>query len=167
MPFDEENDDGLPSPHSQKIGLKQVSSQKSIFDSIPKKPTQEEFNTKVKKIHDRDNSYKIRAAELATQFNKIMADKTLVQNKGPFAKEIEKEVLSNMINLAVEINNDGKEIEGMGSLTWITLLLKTCLSQRNKINQLEYSLSVLEKKLEPSALSKLISKDLDKSKNSE
>jgi hypothetical protein len=53
-----------------------------------------------------------------------------------------------MIKLAVEINTDPNEQEGMGSLMWIVLLLKTCVSQRDRINKLEYSVSQLEKKLE-------------------
>lgn len=147
MPFDEEDND-QPSVQSQKLGLKNVSSQKSIFDSVPKKPTQGDLDTTVKKIQERASNYKAKAAELALQFNKSMADKTLVQNRNMFQQEVEKELLKSMVELAVDINNDPNEKEGMGSLSWITLLLRTCFSQRDKINRLEYAVSQLEKKFD-------------------
>lgn len=171
MPFDEEDDNDEPSLQSQRVGLKKVSSQKSIFDSMPKKPTADEFDKKVGQVQERSSAYKSRAADLASQFNQSLQDKTLKQNKNIFAKEMEKEILTKMIQLAVDINNDPHEQEGMGSLSWIALLLKTCFSQRDRVNQLEYTISQLEKKLEASALTNLISKEiktaLDKQKDSE
>jgi len=144
MPFDEEDSD--QPEQSKKVTLKNVSSQKSIFESMPKKQTPEEFEQKVRKVQERTSHYKAKAADLATQFNKAMSDKTLSQNKNMFQQDMEKDLLRQMIELAVEINNDGREQEGMGSLSWITLLLKTCFSQRDKINRLEYAVSQLEKK---------------------
>jgi len=155
MPFDEEDD--VPTIQSQKIGLKQVSSQKSIFETLPKKPTQSEFTEQVRQVQERASGYKARTADLASQFNKAVADKTLAINKNNFQKEMEIEVLRNMVKLAQEINSDFNEREGEGSLSWITLLLSTCFKQRDKINNLEYVISQLEKKVDA----------LDKKKSSE
>jgi hypothetical protein len=169
MPFDEEDND-QPSNQSQKIGLKKVSSQKSIFESMPKKPTPEEFEGQVKKVQEKASHYKAQAADLAISFNKAMLDKTLQPNKNVFQQELEKELLGKMIQLAIDINNDRNEQEGMGSLTWITLLLRTCFSQRDKINRLEYALSQFEKKFEPmisDIVKKEISKALDGPKKNE
>ncbi len=166
MPFE---DDEAPIA-AINSGLKNVSSKKSIFESLPKKPSSEEFEKKVKEMQDRSSGYKKRAAELAVSFKKLLEDKTLAQNKNIFASEFERELLSKMINLAIEINNDPNEQEGMGSLGWITLLFKTVLSQRDRINNLEYTISQLEKKLDPSNLSALINKELqalDKKKTNE
>lgn len=166
MPFDEEDEVQA----SKKIGLKKVSSQKSIFDNIPKKPTQEDFDKQVTVSQEKMMGHKQKAAELALQFKKLVEDKTLPQNKNVFAQEIEREILTKMVQLAIDINNDPNEQEGMGSLSWITLLLKTILSQRDRINKLEYTLSLLEKKMEPSALSAQILKELsalDKDKKNE
>lgn len=168
MPFDEEDDDSdQPSAQSQKVGLKKVSTQQSIFDSIPKKPTQTDLDQKVKKVQDRVSKYKLKTAELAVQFNKTMADRTLFQNKNLFQKEMENELLRNMVRLAQEINSDGLEREGEGSLSWITLLLKTCFQQRERINNLEFALAQLEKKTDPTVLNDLILKVLDSQKKSE
>lgn len=162
MPFDEESDQEQPSLKSQKVGLKNVSSQKSIFDAVPKKPTQEDLDQKVKQVQERAIGYKMKAAELALQFNKAMVDKTLPQNKNMFQGEIERELMQKMIQLAIDINNDPVEDEGMGSMTWITMLLKTCFSQRDRINKLEYAVTQLDKRTDPTTVTTMISKEISK-----
>ena len=76
-----------------------------------------------------------------------------------------------MIKLAVDVNNDPNEQEGMGSLMWIVLLLKTLLMQRDRINQLEYVVSQLEKKNDFSLIENKIINEinlaLDKRQNHE
>src|SRR5271157_700187 len=93
-----------PSLQAQKIGLKKVSSQKSVFENIPKKPSPEDFERQVQDVQQRQSTYKTRAADLVVQFNKVMADKTLRNNKNPFQQEVEKELLRNMVQLAQEVN---------------------------------------------------------------
>lgn len=162
MPFDE--DEAGPSKQSQRIGLKQVSGQKSVFDGLPKRQTPAEFNERVKEVSQQASSYKQRAAELAIQFNRAMADKTLVGNRNVFSNDAEQELLINMVRLAQDVNSDSAEREGEGSLSWIILLLKTCFTQRDRINQLEYSVSKIDAKFEE--LKKEFAQ-LDKKKNSE
>lgn len=159
MPFDEEDDDSLLDK-SKKIGLKNVSTQKSMFDTMPKKPSQEDFEKKVQAVHQQAAAYKHKAAELAVQFKKMVEDKTLPENRNMFSIEMEREILSKMVQLAIDINNDPNEQEGMGSLSWITLLFKTILAQRDRINHVEYKLFQLEKKLEKNNLSFLIKQEL-------
>lgn len=153
MPFDEEED----SLEVKKSGLKQVSSKKSIFDGIPKKPSQQDFNEKVHQVQDQANSYKLTGATLAKEFMDLVQDKTLNRNKSVIVKELEKELLSKMINFASTVNKDPNEEEGVGSLAIIALLLKTVLIQKNAINDLEYSNSLHEKKI--TELSLLINKE--------
>ena len=163
MPF-EDDDNDLPE-QTTKINLKNISSQK-----LSRAQSQENLDKRVNKIIENNSAYKIKATELATQFNTAIADKTLKQNKNIFAKEMERELLIKMIQLAIDINNDTDEQEGMGSLSWITLLLKTCLLQRDRINQLEYILSQFDKKINleiPELIKKEIKAALDKSKNGE
>lgn len=164
MPFDEEEESPDLTP---KVGLKNVSSQKSIFDAMPKRPTQDDFTKKVNQIQERKSSNQTKAAELSSQFFQLLNDKTLKQNKSVFAKEMERELLTKMIQLAIDVNNDQNEQEGMGSLSWIIVLFKACLSQRDKINQLEFAISQLGNKLESGAISKEIQAVLDKKKVSE
>ena len=170
MPFDEE-DNEQPSIKSQRVKIKNVSSQPSIFDAMPKKPTQEEFSRQVKNVQDRQNSYKTKTAELAISFGKAVTDKTLPGNKNIIQKEMEIDILKGMIKLAQEINADPNEREGEGSLSWITVLLKTCFAQRDRINELEFALTQLQRKVDPAVLGDLVSKEitkaLDKQKKSE
>ena len=158
MPFEEKD----PKDFAPKIGVKQVSGTKSMFDKKTKPPTQQEFQQKVQVAEEKKSGYKSRAADLFVQFNKSVLDKTLSQNRNVFSIESEKEMLQNMIQLAIEINNDENEQEGMGSLTWITCLFKTCLAQRDRINEIEYAMNLLQKKLDSSALADYINKEISK-----
>ncbi len=142
LPFEEE-----PVNQVQKTTLKNVSSQKSVFDNVSKKPSREDFEKKVKGIDEKNMKYKIEAAELASQFNKSLFDKTLKSNKSVFSTEIERDLLGKMIQLAIDINSDADEQEGMGSLSWISLLLNNSLKQRDRINDLEYQIFQLDKKI--------------------
>ncbi len=158
-----------PDSYTPKSSVK--SQGQSMFDGRRRAPTQQEFQQKVQQTQETLTGYNRRAADLFMQFQKAMADKTLPQNRNVFNHEAEKEMLQNMLQLATEINNDPNEQEGMGSLTWIILLFKTCLAQRDRVNELEYAMTSLQKKLDSSALSdfinKEISKALDKKKGSE
>ena|ERR1035437_8453829 len=162
MSFDE-----TPKVLPQRPGLKPINGQKSMFDGKPKPPTQQEFEQKVQESQNNSNEYKNRAAELFIQFSQTVADKTLPQHRNMLNLEVEKEMLQNMVKLAIEINNDGLEQEGMGSLTWITCLLKTCLSQRDRINELEYSLYSIQKKLDSNALAEFVNKEIVKALSSQ
>lgn len=148
MPFDEEDDEILPPLNS---GLKQVSSQKSIFENLPKRPTKESLDEKVRQGAERAGLYQQKGLECSKNFLKLLKDKTLPVNKSIISKQLEKEVLSDMMQLAIDINNDPFEKEGMGSLGWIALLLKVSLYQRDKINTLEYTILELEKKAKSSS----------------
>lgn len=100
-----------------------------------------------------------------------MSDKTLAQNRNFYQNSAQTDLLGDMVKLAIEINNDPNEQEGMGSLGWIVLLLRTCFSQRDKINLLEYQLAQLNGKIDATHISALISKEiarqLDEQKKSE
>lgn len=142
MPFEDDEKE-----ENKKIGLNKVSSKKSIFDSKPKKPTREDFEKEVKIVHERKLTNKDKVTELAIKFLTMIKDKTLPQNKNPLQLDIEKEVLSEMIRLGEEINSDPNESESAGSLSWITILFKIILMQRDRLNLLEYNYDVLEKKI--------------------
>lgn len=146
MPFEDDDDIEIPN----KKGVKQLSSQKSMFENKKNNaaPTPQQFEERVQQITKKNNEYKSRAGELAIQYKKIVLDKTLPQNKNVFAEEVEREILTKMINLAIEINNDEDEQEGMGSLGWITLLMKHQFTVRDKINDLEYQCVLLKRQNE-------------------
>lgn len=165
MPFDDDYKKLPDQPPPS--GLKNVSSQKSMFDNRPRKQTQQEFDQRVKNVEEIKSGYKAQTADLGVAFNKLMADKTLPENKNILSQDMEREVLVRMVRLAEAINNDpAEEKDGNGSLSWVALLLKTCLNQRDKLNQQEYEFSKFKSQV--SALIKQeISAALDKKKESE
>jgi len=141
MPFEDDYEDLNP----PKKGVK--SQGKSIFDNKPKKPSQEEFLSAATKDNEKLEGYDAIARDLTVQFKKAIEDKTLPQNKNVFAVEVENELITKMINLAIQINQDPNVIEGMGSVGWLAMILKNLLNNRDKINLLEYSNQILEKKI--------------------
>jgi len=149
-----------PEEYTPKGGVKPQG--QSMFDNKRKKPSQQEFQQQVHQVQETQSGYKKRAADLFVQFQRAMADRTLPQNRNVFNAESEKELLQNMIQLAAEINSDPNERESEGSLTWIVLLLKTCFTQRDKLNELEFAMVTLQKKFEPVALTDFINKEIDK-----
>ena len=84
---------------------------------------------------------------LAKEIVKISKDKTLSQNKTTMVRDLENSTLSKIVKIAVEINQDESEAEGMGSIALINLLFKVVLIQRERINDLDYELSQLKKNL--------------------
>jgi hypothetical protein len=162
---------GDPETHEAKVGLKKVSGQKSMFDGKPRPPSPQQFQEQVQSVEDKKNNYKQRAADLFLQFTKSINDRTLPQNRNSLSRDAETEMLQSMIQLAIDINNDPDEPnEGMGSLTWITCLFRTVLSQRDRITELEFRLVEFQKKLNSSEFVDFLNKEikaLDKKKNSE
>jgi hypothetical protein len=147
-----------------KSSLKPVG--KSMFDNQPKRPNRQEFEKRVGETQDRLSGYNKRAASLFLQFSKTMEDKTLTQHKNIFNRETENELLKEIIKLSQEMNNDQNESEGAGSIASIILLFKTCISQRDKYNDLAYNVAVLQKKLEPESLEKVINEQVSKALDS-
>lgn len=81
------------------------------------------------------------AALYVRQYVDLIKSKHLPVNTGEIGKKTESAIVDNLRDIAIYINNDESEqSDGMGSVTLLTLLLKVCLLQRNRINELEYRL---------------------------
>lgn len=92
------------------------------------------------------NEYKARSLELGMKFKALMEDQVLSENKSPLVKDLEQEILIKLTALASDINSDDTQPEGAGGVALCQLLMKMLLWQRDKINQLSYRLSLVEKK---------------------
>ena len=125
-------------------GLK-LDASKSKFTR--KAQEEEEFEKRADSANEQLNDRKTRAVELVKRFWETIQTKTLPTNKGPIQKNLEKEMLSNLIELASEMNHDVNEQESAGSVAMITLLFKTVIFQRDHLNELEFKVTQLEKKL--------------------
>ena len=147
-------------PH--KSGLKPIVGQKSMFEGKVKPPTQQEHQQNVEKSQQTQSANKQRAAKLFIQFNNAIMDKTLPQNRNIFNIETEKEMLQNMIQLGMDLDADPDEQEGIGALSLIVVLLKTCMAQRDRINEIEYSLYQFQQKINPEIIADLIKREFTK-----
>jgi hypothetical protein len=133
-------------PEPEKRGLK-ISNTRSMFAKAPG-PSKQEFEQRADEYMDERTDRNKRALDLAKQFISLLNDKTLPQNRGLMNNDVEQEVKKNLIQLAMDANNDENEPnEAMGSIALISLLLKTTLIQRDFINTLEYKALSLEKKV--------------------
>lgn len=147
MPGAFEDDDKQSEIVSKKqVGVK-LSNQGSILSSLPQKPSIETLKEKATEVNNTLNSYNVRAADLSSKFRKVLEDKTLFENKSPFSIDAEKELRDNLIKLARDINADEyAEEDGQGSVGVLALLLFSILTQRDRINLLEYRLLRAEQK---------------------
>ena len=142
MPFEDDYVD-LKKTAKPTKGLK-LDNKNSFLADKPQNNIEEQ----VQEIEENKQKYKKEAAKLALKYKNLLDDKTLVQNKNALNNMMEADVLKEIADLAMRINNDPNEKEGMGSLSWIILNLKCLLLMRDKVNQMEYKLSLIEKKLE-------------------
>lgn len=107
----------------------------------------EAFDEKVKNFHEKSQNRQQLAFELGKKFLAVINDTTLKQNKGPISSELEREVISDLINFAISINTDENEQEGMGSVSLLTLLYKALIIFRDNYNELSFKVDRLEKEL--------------------
>lgn len=108
----------------------------------------DDFEKMVNEAVEKKEGYQQMAFDLGKEFLGLMKDKTLPENKGPIAANLEKEVLNKLINFSIMVNTDQNEPEGMGSIGLVTLLLKTSLVFRDNYNRLEYNYELINKKSE-------------------
>ena len=143
--FSLESTDDTTAEQSAKNSLK-IDGTKSRFAKQAR--VREDFERRADAKYDQIVDRKQRAMELAKQFWNMIQDKTLVAQKGPLQQSVEKEVLNNLVQYVIEVNNDPDEQnDGMGSTALEALLCKALLHQRDMINDLQYKLNQLEKKI--------------------
>jgi len=145
-PFDEE-DPKAEIITKKNVGVK-LSNKDSMMASMPKKTSKEEFVQQASAANETLNSYVLRAAALTPKFGKILRDRVLVENKNSLSIDAERELLANLVQLSIDMNSDPNEIEAAGASAMINMLLHSLLIQRDKINQLDYNIGLLEKKIQ-------------------
>lgn len=105
--------------------------------SEEKKKIEQNFNNGVAQL---ENSQQLahQFLEKGTQLHAFMRDKTLKSNKGPIAEQVEHTLLGQLIQMAERLNNDPTQKEGAGSVALETIVLKSLLILRDRLNELEY-----------------------------
>lgn len=137
MPFDDLDDDSDEAyKNKKKLGAKLNKKPEPV--AVPK------FEEKAKEVFEKEQYYKSKIFELVTKFSTILKDKTLPENKTELVRQVEGEVISNLIELAQEMNSDDYTNDGEGSNALINLLFKVVVSYKDKLNSLEFRIRQLE-----------------------
>jgi hypothetical protein len=111
----------------------QVEQQKLEHEDYKKK-----FDTLADKTIQYHNEQSSRAVDCVSRFLKLSDDKTLLQNRGSVALDVEREIRQDLIQLALDLNNDENETDnGKGSVVVLSAVTKIILMYRNRLNQLE------------------------------
>jgi hypothetical protein len=80
-----------------------------------------------------------RAINAISRFLKMTEDRTLAENRGGIANDVEREIRQDLIQLALDMNNDETEEDnGKGSVVVLSVVTKILLVYRDRLNQLEY-----------------------------
>lgn len=106
------------------------------------------FQANVDEAVEKNQNYNILAQKLGQEFLNIISDRTLMSEKTLPIQEKEINLLRQLIDLGNNYNNDllllEDNKEGMGSIILASLMFKTLLMFRNRINELEYKLQLRE-----------------------
>ncbi len=98
---------------------------------------------KTVKYHEDQSS---RAVQIIQRYMKMTEDKTLAQNRGGIANDVEREIRQDLIQLALDLNNDEfEEDNGKGSVVVLSALTKVLLQYRDRINQLEFDIQQMKR----------------------
>ncbi len=88
------------------------------------------------------------AVELTMAMISLFKDKTLDENKDPERKKAESKILLDYIDFAKILNSAEDEEPDSGTFGTVLALMKINLIQKNRINELEYEIKTLSKKLD-------------------
>lgn len=142
MPFDDNDNEEVKAP-SRRIGLKRTNTQPKTNTAEVKENFERQADQQFDKIED----YKQQMWDLSVKYKSFIESNVLPENKGPIAVNLEKEVLEKLIQLAIDMNEDATQPEGVGSTALCMLLMKCMLLQRDGINKLLYKIDQLERKI--------------------
>ncbi|MCK9567687.1 hypothetical protein M0R72_01900 [Candidatus Pacearchaeota archaeon] len=105
----------------------------------------EENADKTVKYHDEKSK---KAIDIITRYHKLTEDKTLFRNRGSIATDVEREIRQQIIQLALDMNNDeNEEDNGKGSVVVLSVVTKILLMYRDRLNDLEYEIQQLKREL--------------------
>lgn len=141
-PFESDSEDTNEGPNKTKLDPK-----KSRFHrkNTEEKESIEKLEEKVSEHQKEEQEILQEIHSLSSRFIGFIRTKTLKENKSPIESSVEAETVQGLVQMALKLNNDQTQPEGIGSVGVITLLLKSVLAQRDIINNLEFKVSQLEK----------------------
>lgn len=134
LPFEEEVEE------NSKSGVKLDNSKSRFAKKDGSVHSEKEFNEAIGQHNDRLSKTREKIATLSTSFMNFVKDTTLPENKSPIQVDLEKSTARELIDLAMQLNSDEQQPEGIGSCGMLMLLMRVVLTQRDTINKLSYEL---------------------------
>jgi hypothetical protein len=136
------------------VKLKNKSAERKEKEKVEREEYKQKFDERAEKTIQHYNEQNSRAIEIISRFIKMSEDKTLAQNKGGIADDVEREIRQDLIQLALDLNNDeNEEDNGKGSVIALSAMTKILLVYRDRLNELEYQLLQLKRELNAKNLS--------------
>ena len=149
-------------PEQQKMGFQDVNKEVTATRGLKLKNKHQEKREKEKKEKEEylkkfeekaEQSFKnytekeARAVKIVSCYLEMTKDKTLARNKGGIVADLEREARTDLIQLALDQNNDENEQDnGKGSVIVLSVLTKIILLFRDRINDLEFEIQEMKKK---------------------
>lgn len=134
------------------VKLKNKNAEKAEQDRIAKLNYKQQFEASADRTIEYQSEKTRKSVEVISKFLNLSQDKTLPRNKGAIAKDVEKEIRQELLNFAIDLNNDeAEENMAYGSIIAINVLLKIILLQRDRLNEIEYELESLKKNAKASS----------------
>lgn len=108
--------------------------------------TKESFEEKIRNNEHKQLDFNSRAYKLGSKFIESITDRTLPENRSTVTRNLEKELISEIQKLSLEMNDSkSNQPEGMGSVIVEALMLSSFLKFRDRLNDIDFRLAKLEK----------------------
>ena len=128
------------------VKLKNKNTEKFEKEQLEKETYKQKFSQTADRAVEHSADKGKRAVSVISRFLNLANDKTLARNRGGIAADVEKEIRQELLQLALDLNNDETEPDnGSGAVVAISVLAKIVLLYRDRINELEFKLGNLER----------------------
>jgi len=113
-----------------------------------KREEEKTFEQRAEQLINEQNSQLDAGLQIAKEFLDAVRSKVLPSNRGTLGDGHEKMLRDRFVALVTALNNDPNErFDGTGSSFALKVIMRVALLQRDRINELEYRLQELEKKV--------------------
>ena len=117
-------------------------------EKLQKEEYLKNFNQRADKTVQYNTEKNKRVVECISKLMTLADDKTISQNRGSIATDVEKEIRQNLIQMALDLNNDeNEEDNGKGSIVVLSAFTKILMMYRDRLNDLEYEMARLKAEL--------------------
>lgn len=143
MGFSEVDKEVVP---TRGVKLKNKAAEKLEQERVQKEEYKKRFEEQADKTIQHYREKDTKAIDTISRFIKMAGEKTLASNKGGIAIDVEREIRQELIQLAIDLNNDeNEEDNGKGSVVVLSAIIKVMLMYRDRINQLEFDIHQLKR----------------------